>query len=267
MEAEKEQSSRGPLKSHQAIFEQEVQLAVLELRRPASGLIMSGLLAGFSLGVSVFLIAAIKTLGAGHFSEPVMRLLMANAYSVGFIIVILGSTDLFTEYTTIALLPVLTGDSPVRDLARLWALVYGANLAGGGLFAWLLVEIGPALGIVRPEVIVELGNELAKHGPGVILLSGGLAGWLLGMLSWLVVAGRETVSQIVFVWIVTAAVGFLHLHHSIAGAIEVFAAAMLPGGFRLADAGYVLVWATLGNVLGAIVFAVVIRYSVLRRAQ
>jgi formate-nitrite transporter family protein len=256
-----------PLKSHQAIFEQEVRLAVLELKRPALGLFMSGLLAGFSLGISVFLIGAIKTLGEGQFSEALMRLLVANAYSVGFIVVILGSTDLFTEYTTVALLPVLKGDATLRQLLRLWGLVYVGNLAGGAVFAVLSVVLGPGMGVIRPQVFSELGFALANHSWWLICLSGILAGWLIGLLSWLVVAARETISQIFFVWIITGAVGLGHLHHSIAGAIEVVAAMLVPGDFGMKDAGHFLVWTTLGNIGGAILFAVVIRYSVLRRAQ
>ncbi len=65
-------------------------------------------------------------------------------YAVGFIFVVLGRSELFTEQTTLAVLPVLSRRvSPVR-LLRLWGIVYSGNLLGATLFAWLITIIGPA---------------------------------------------------------------------------------------------------------------------------
>lgn len=109
-----------PLKSYRTILQQEILQAEQEIRRPGLGLFVSGLLAGFGVGMSLFLMAAVRTLSADVLPEAVAVLLMANAYTVGFIIVILGRTDLFTEYTTIAILPVLMGRASVAALGRLW---------------------------------------------------------------------------------------------------------------------------------------------------
>jgi formate/nitrite transporter FocA (FNT family) len=50
----------------------------------------------------------------------------------------------------------------------------------------------------------------------VIFGSAVLAGWLMGLLAWLVAAARETISQLVLVALVTWMIGFARLHHSIA---------------------------------------------------
>lgn len=138
-------ATSAPLKPFQAIFDEEVQQAVHELNRPALGLIMSGLIAGFAIGTSLFAMGAVISLLGGELSGAWLRIVAANAYTIGFIIAILGSTDLFTEYTTIALLPVLDGKAAVRALARLWGIIYLANLVGGSVFVLLLIA-GPSPG-------------------------------------------------------------------------------------------------------------------------
>jgi len=95
----------------------------------------------------------------------------------------------------------------------------------------------------------------------VIFLSAVLAGWLMGLLSWLVAAGRDTISQVVLVWLITAAIGFAGLHHVILGAVEVLAGAFAGQGVGPADVGHFLLWATLGNTLGGALFVALLKYG------
>lgn len=254
-----------PLKSYQTILEQEIVQADEELGRPAKGLLVSGLLAGIGVGVSGFLVAVADTLSFGVLAEPVHALLLANAFTVGFIIVVLGRTDLFTEYTTIAILPVLTGEAPVHKLVRLWSFVYAANLVGAAAFSAFTAFIAPGLGSVATESLGRIAAPLLAPSLTVILFSSLVAGWLMGLLSWLVTAGRDTISQIFFVWLVTFTIGLGGLHHSITGSAEVLAAVFVGAGVSLSDFGRFLVLTTLGNAAGGIVFAVLIRYSLIIR--
>lgn len=258
-----EDTQTAPFKSYRTIFEQEVQQAVEELKRPAHGLFISGLLAGFGVGLGVFVLAVMLTRLEGTLPEPISAILLANTYTFGFILVIMGRTDLFTEYTTIAILPILTANAPLLSLGRLWSLVYLANLVGCAAFAGLLAVLGPALGVVDPEVFGQMAHELIGYSWWVIFLSAFLAGWLMGILSWLVTAGRESISQIFFIWLITGAIGFGNLHHAITGTIEVLVGLLTQQDLLLMDFGYFLLWTTLGNAVGGAVFAILIRYSVL----
>lgn len=82
---ERRQAPEEPLKSYRTILEQEVLQAQREIRRPGAGLFVSGLLAGLGVGMSLFLMATIRTLSADVLPEATTVLLMANAYTVGFI--------------------------------------------------------------------------------------------------------------------------------------------------------------------------------------
>ena len=58
--------------------------------------------------------AVMRTLTEGALAEPVVELLVANMYAVGFIFVVLGRSELFTEQTTLAVLPVLNRPGHAR---------------------------------------------------------------------------------------------------------------------------------------------------------
>lgn len=257
----------APRKPARRILEQEISEGLGEIRRSASGLLISGLSAGLDVGFSLLLIAIVLSRAAGVFSEPVVEILVANAYAVGFIFVIVGRSELFTEHTALSVLPVLNGRASLRALARLWVLVYVSNLVGAAIFARLAAGIGPALGVVEPEVFGEIARALVDHSWQVILMSGVLAGWLMGLVSWLVAAGRDTISQIVLVWLVTAAIGFAHLHHSILGSVEVMAGIFARQGVTWGDYAHFLLWSTLGNSIGGVFFVAVIKYGHVIRSE
>ena len=128
-------------------------------------------------------------------------MLVANMYSIGFIFVVLGRSELFTEQTSLAVLPVLSGQRSIASLLRSWGIVYVSNLVGATVFAGLAVLIGPSLGVIKPHAFGEIAHHLVDHRAFAIFLSAILAGWLMGLLSWLVAAGRDTISQIVIVWL------------------------------------------------------------------
>jgi formate/nitrite transporter FocA (FNT family) len=105
-----------------------------ELERPASGLFWSGLAAGLSMGFSL---AAAGLLHA-HLPYTAWRPLVTHlGYTVGFLVVILGRQQLFTENTLTPVLPLLagTGAGTLGRVARLWAVVLAANLLGTLAFA------------------------------------------------------------------------------------------------------------------------------------
>lgn len=255
-----------PLKSYGLILEQELGLAEEEIRRPTMAILTSGLLAGLTLGTSIFLgVSALTALGE-EANELVRRVVMGQAYAVGFVLVIFARADLFTEYTTIAILPVLLRRSSVRELARLWGLVYASNMIGALLIAgFLLLLLGG--GTPEAESLGGLSRELLDFRVTGMLASAVFAGWLMGLLSWLVIAARETISQIVFVWIVGASLGLGPLHHSITGTIEVATAFLAGAGASAGDLGSFILWSTLGNAIGGVAFALLIRQGIVSRGE
>lgn len=246
--------------TYREILEQEIVAGLRELRRPSSGLFLSSFSAGLDLGFSVLLAGILLTLLGPEHGGLLGELLLALAYSVGFVLVLLGRSELFTEHTTLAVLPLLRGRSSLPEVARVWSIVFAGNLLGAALVASLIVWIAPALGIVEPEAFARLARKLCDHPRWVMLGSAVLAGWLMGELGWMLAAARDTTGQILFVALVTAVIGFAHLHHVIVGAVEVVAGLLL-GAVRPSEAWSFLWVVTLGNALGGVVFVAFIKYG------
>lgn len=256
-----------PQKSYETILEQEIAAGLTELERPAKALLLSGLSAGLDVSLGLLLMAVVHTLTDGVLSKPVSEILVALTYASGFLFVVLGRSELFTEHTTLAVLPVLDRRASLKQLGRLWGLVYVANQAGAAAFAAFLVFLGPRLGIIEPRVFGEIASGLVEHPGWVILLSAVLAGWLMGLLSWLVAASRDTIGQIFIVLLVTTAIGLCHLHHAVVGTAEVLAGVFSGDGATLADFGKFLLWATLGNMLGGFFFVALIKFGHIRSSS
>jgi formate/nitrite transporter FocA (FNT family) len=187
--------------------------------------------------------------------------LLGNMYAIGFIFVILGRSELFTEHTALAVFPVLRGRATVSQLSRLWGLVFAANLLGAALFAVFVVTLGGRLGVIRPEAFDAISRSLVEHDAMTMVLSAIAAGWLMGLLSWLVAAAQETLSRVVVVWIITFGMGLAGLHHCIVGSVEVLAGLFTGLGTTPSEYFRFLLWSTLGNILGGVALVAVLKYS------
>ena len=252
---------RPSQKAYQTILEQEITEGLRELERSISGLFISGVSAGLDVSFSLFLIAVMTTLLRGQTGRPMQEILGAAMYSVGFILVVLGRSELFTEHTTRAVYPLLHGRAPVLRLLRLWSVIYVANLAGTAVFAEIAAKIGPALGVIDSVVLGDIARRVVDHPWWVIFFSGLLAGWLMGLLSWLVSAARDTTSQVLLVGIITWSIGIAHLHHAVVGSVEVLAGIFARQGVTFADFGHFLIWTTLGNAAGGVFFVALFKYG------
>jgi formate/nitrite transporter FocA (FNT family) len=185
---------------------------------------MSALTAGLEIGFSVLLMGVLYTVFAPHFDEKVLHLVYSFGYPLGFLFVILGRSQLFTEQTALAIMPVLNGKVGFGELMRLWSVVFIGNVIGGSLIALFISWIGPQRGIISPEAFTTFSENLTEPKWFVILGSATLAGWMMGLLGWLVSSAQETISRMLIVGFITLIIGFGSLHHCIVGSVELVCA-------------------------------------------
>src|SRR6202050_2167325 len=185
-----------------------------ELHRTASALAWSAFAAGLSMGFS-FIAEAVLT---ARLPDPPLRPLIASVgYCVGFLIVILGRQQLFTENTLTVVLPLLVR----KDLAtllrmlRLWAVVLSANLVGTFLFALCIGKIG-IFDAHTQQCLTEIGRSHIGAGFGIVLVRAIFAGWLIALMVWLLPAAESARGSIVI--IITYLIGIGGFNHIIAGA-------------------------------------------------
>lgn len=246
------------------ILGEQIEAGLHEFNRPNKGLFISSFAAGLEVGFSVLLMGVIYTLFSAKVDPPTLKMYMAFGYPIGFIFVIIGRSELFTEHTALALLPVLNRSVRIKDLFILWTLVYLGNLLGGYLFSLLISDIGPAVGFIDVSAFYHIAHELVNYDWHIIFLSAILAGWMMGLLGWLITSSQETISRIFVIILVTFIIGLTGLHHCIVGSIEVFSGLITSPGIDIWDYLKFQLWSTLGNVIGGVVFVAILKYSHVR---
>lgn len=247
--------------SYREILIDEIIQGLGELRRSALGLTVSGLSAGLDLGFSMLLMATALTFTEGYFNEATQHIIVANLYSVGFILVVMGRSELFTEHTSLAVFPVLARRAMVASLLRLWGIVYVANIVGALGSAILIATVGPGLDAIEDHAFATISGNLLDHPWWLMTLSAVVAGWLMGLLAWLISAATDTVGRIFFIWLITTSIGLVPLHHCVLGAVEVGSAMIALDGVALGDFLRFLSASTLGNLVGGVVFVALIKYG------
>jgi formate/nitrite transporter FocA (FNT family) len=252
----------GATLSYRNILEREMENALKEVGRPPKGLFLSALSAGLNLSFGALFMAMVLTYSGGGFaSKFTTQTVLAAVSAIPFLFVVIGQTELFTAQTTMAILPVLNGRIGLGDLGRLWGVIYVGNLVGCVGFAALIAAVGPAMGIVTPSAAGSLADALIELPWWVVLASAVIAGWLMGMATWLAAASRDTIGRTVIVLLVTATIGFGPFHHVILGTTELLTASLLGQGITATTFGGFLLLATVGNVVGGSVFVGFLNYG------
>jgi formate-nitrite transporter family protein len=244
----------------QEIFDAATENARSELRRSWRSLAVSGFAGGITLGLTGIGVAAmLATLGEGGWQE----VLAYCIYPVGFIAVIIGRQQLFTENTLYPVVLVLDERRHVLATLRLWAVVFGSNVAGAVAFAALVIHTLA----LKPEVsarLVGLGFSAAQGTFSHFFWSGVVGGWLIALVAWMVTASHWTIGQVVMIWLLTFIVGIGHFAHCIVTSCEILSAVMA----HAVSAGQYLHWlapATLGNIVGGVFIVSVLNYGQVRQ--
>ncbi|MCB0497793.1 MAG: formate/nitrite transporter family protein [Cyclobacteriaceae bacterium] len=243
------------------ILEEQLDTGLKEFKRSHSHLFISAFAAGLEIGFSLLFMGSIFTLFNGDVSAEQMKLFLGLGYSVGFIFVIIGRSELFTEHTALAILPVLDKSASLKELLTLWGLVYSGNLIGGYIFSLIITNIAPAVGFINYDAFHHIAHELVDYKWQTIFLSALLAGWMMGLLGWLVTSSQETISRILVIVLVTFIIGLTGLHHCIVGSIEVFSGFLTSSSITFDSYLKFQIWATLGNAIGGAVFVSVLKYG------
>lgn len=251
-----EDSSR---KSAEEIFERVAQSGRDELARSTAGLMFSGFAGGIGMGLTGLAVALmISYLG----DSPTAQLISFGIYPVGFMVVIIGRAQLFTENTLFPVVLILDERKHVLNTLRLWAAVFCANVVGAIFVGWLLMKTG-ALSPNFADALAGLGLKAAEGHFTVIFAKGVIGGWLIALVAWLVSASHWTIGQLAIIWVLTFIVGAGHFSHCIASSAEIMAA-VLSGHLHFGNYFQWLLPATLGNIVGGVAIVSLLNYGQVR---
>jgi formate/nitrite transporter FocA (FNT family) len=228
-----------------------------ELHRSTSALAWSGFAAGLSMGFSF----VAQALFYAHLPNTEWRhLIVALGYPVGFLIVILGRQQLFTENTLTPIIPLLTRRnlSTLARVARLWITVLLANMVGAHLFAWVAADT-PMFRAKTQAAMLALAQDAMNVGFGTAILRGIFAGWLIAMVVWIMAATQ--VDRVLIIGILTYVVGLAGLTHIIAGAVEVLFLVMVGVKSWGAVAWGYLLPTLIGNSIGGVSLTAAVNHA------
>jgi formate/nitrite transporter FocA (FNT family) len=177
----------------------------------------SGFAAGISMGFSMAAEGALRA----HLPQTDWSTLVAKlGYAAGFLIVILGRQQLFTEQTLTVVLPLLSKnrrEGSLNNVARLWTVVLLSNLLGAALFAAVAVWTPVFHENVRAQ-FSALGAEALAPGALTTAFNAVPAGFLIAMMVWLLPGAGA--ARVWIVIIIAYLVGILGSAHVIAGTTD-----------------------------------------------
>jgi formate/nitrite transporter FocA (FNT family) len=228
-----------------------------ELDRPAVALAFSGLAAGLSMGFSLVTEGLLRSKLP---DAPWRPLITKFGYSVGFLIVILGRQQLFTENTLTPMLPLLQrrDRATLVKVARLWATVLAANVVGAAIFAYA-VQRTPAFAPEVKRAFLDLGLEAMAPPAGTILFKGIFAGWLIALMVWLLPVAEA--GRIWIIVLLTYVVGLGQLSHVVAGSVDAIYT-VASGRHTWPEYAFHFLLPTLaGNCLGGVTMVAALNYA------
>jgi formate/nitrite transporter FocA (FNT family) len=246
-------------------LERAIEEGLEQLNRAFFSLSLSAVAAGMILGFTAMVVGIITTEMA-EVNQPLLtRVAIAAGYPLGFIICIMSGTQLFTEHTATAVYPVLDRKASVKNLLRLWIIIIVGNLVGAVIIALLLTQADNVIQARKGYEIIA--HHLVGYSAGDLVISSILAGWLMALGAWLVMATQPTMSQVICIYIVTFIIGLGGLHHSIAGSVEMFTAYFISNEFTITQTFRFISLCILGNLIGGSVFVALLNYSHIRMTQ
>jgi formate/nitrite transporter FocA (FNT family) len=247
--------------SAQDIYEQVASNARQELGRSSVSLAISGLAGGVFMGLSGLgnaIVIALLTL-PGAEPTPTTLFIAKMFYPLGFIVVILGRSQLFTENTLYPVALVLAEKKHFWKTMKLWGIVLPANVLGALGFA----AIAGLTGALRPDMVqalAQLGQEALNHPAQTVFWSGVMGGWIIATVAWLVSGSHSITGAVMIIWMLAFVVGLGRFAHCIAASGEILTTVLIGQ----APATAFLSWlglAVAGNICGGVGMVTLLEYG------
>ncbi len=259
-EEEEEQARERTAPAAAVIYEAIFKEAKDELNRPTQALFWSGLAAGLSLGFSFLGLGLLKGMLPDASWAP---LITSFGYTIGFLVVILGRQQLFTENTLKPILPLLRKPSlaVLSDVLRLWGTVLLANLIGALILAFVVSRTALFSEMWTPEIFAALlasGEHFLELSFVSTFVGGIFAGWLLALMVWMLPYAEK--EKVLIIVVITYLIGLGGFAHCVVGSIETMYAVIVgPASWGSYIAFFVP--ALLGNIVGGVLLVAVLNHA------
>lgn len=235
------------------VFQRIIASADEEITSGTRELFFSALAAGFAITIT-FLLYSSLTASTGD--DPVLSALL---YPLGFIYIIIGSYQLYTENTLPPVALTLERLASIPTLFRHWAIVLAGNFTGGAIGAAALAWGG----VFSPEASRAALNH-AQHGiqtpAAALFFKAAFAGLIVAGVVWMVYASQDTISRLVVVYLAFLAIPLGDLFHVVISFTEMIYLVLVGDLTLIIGVTQFVVPVLLGNTFGGIVLVTVVNY-------
>jgi formate/nitrite transporter FocA (FNT family) len=246
--------------SAEDIYKQVAKNATEELKRSTLSLAISGFTGGTFMGLSALGVGIVLAhLAPDGVVSPTAFVVSRMFYPLGFIVVILGRSQLFTENTLYPVALVLTKPRAIWHTMRLWATVLPSNVCGALAFA-ALAGLTHAMPADVVKAMAQLGMNAAHDPAATVFWSGVVGGWIIATAAWLVSGSHSITGSVMVIWMLTFVVGLGNFAHCIATSGEILTAVLTH---QLPWAAYPH-WfgpAVAGNICGGVGMVTLLEYG------
>ena len=232
-----------------------------ELNRKFIALAFSALAAGIFVSFSFYFRAVFHFHMAGSQFEPLVSSL---GYTVGFLIVILGRMQLFTENPITTIIPLLSNFTAKEffKVVRLWSIVFFFNIIGTTLAA-LFFSCDMAVSSEFFGALHEIADNVIKLSPVENILRGIPAGIIIAVLVWTAPQTKNFRFMTILFFVYFIALG--DFAHVVVGSCEM-AFEVISGDANFFEYFFKFLIPTgLGNILGGTGIFTLLIYNQLRR--
>jgi formate/nitrite transporter FocA (FNT family) len=242
--------------SAEDIYRQVATNARQELKRSNTSLGISGFGGGAFMGLSALGTAiAVSKLGNSDGAHMISRMF----YPIGFIVVIIGRAQLFTENTLYPVALVLAEKREFWNTLRLWSVVLPANVAGAFAFA-MLASWTTAINPAYVATMSQLGMSAIDHPASTVFWSGVMGGWIIALTAWLVSGSHSITGSVAVIWMLTYIVGLGDFAHCIATSGEILVAVLTHHAPWMAYPEWFFP-AVAGNICGGVGLVTILEYG------
>jgi len=242
------------------IYERVCEDTAEELSRPQGSLFYSALFAGLTIGLAPLVVALI-TVSLGEDAKST-AFIAALFYPIGYIAVIIGRSQFFTENTLYPVMLTLRRWEFLSRSMRLWVIVLVMNLVGAFIFAGLAIW-SDALDQTVKDQLIKYGSAYTEGDFGSQFSSAVATGFLLALIAWLVEGCDTATGRIAVIWSLAFLVGLGSFDHCIAATVTVFTA-LFDGALNLGDLLAWFVPVLAGNIAGGVAIVAAINYGQVR---
>ena len=239
--------------SSDEVFQRIIAAADEEVTSGNRELFFSGLAAGLAITITFLLYASMTASTDGH---PILSVLL---YPLGFIYIIIGGYQLYTENTLPPVALTLERLASIPTLLRHWTIVLAGNFAGGAIGA-VVLSYG---GVFTPEaatVAADIARSGVETGWWPLFFKAAIAGLIVAGVVWVGFASTDSVTRLLVVYLAFLAIPLGNLYHVVVSFTEalylMFAGTL---GLYVGMVEFVLP-VLLGNTAGGVVLVTVVNY-------